>query len=305
MQPCWSIEAAASLMVLGRLATEKEWNENEEIRSAHYALYKELRELCRPCKVFKGRLLEDEFGFEPCVLTPPKPGETKYLYTDFSILKPDVITPKGEPFNLKNYHFEVNALEPYAIIPPPTDEPDEYHSEFNRLEPCVMTPPPPGETNEYYFKINSLKPFQGWEPVVGYIVVKTEGIKAWLKHKGIYDKYFNQDHKKSEAEYDTPPKQDVSFGTDDSKSTVIQWAGNDADFACIITLLLDKKFIKAKNYTEALRMAVDHFSGVSKNIDSLMQARRNREINKETDWSKINLPEASPPKKTKKNHSIE
>jgi hypothetical protein len=44
-----------------------------------------------------------------------------------------------------------------------------------------------------------------------------EGIKAWLKHTGIYDKFFNPVSPTTEANLDMPPKQNVLSDTDDSK----------------------------------------------------------------------------------------
>jgi hypothetical protein len=83
---------------------------------------------------------------------------------------------------------------------------------------------------------------------------------------------------------------------------LIPWGGNSADFACIIALLFDRKYIKARDLTEALRIAANHFSGVENNIPSLMQMKRDRELNSH-DWDleKNNTPDATPPKKKKKN----
>ena len=121
------------------------------------------------------------------------------------------------------------------------------------------------------------------------VYFKESEIRAILKKYRYTDKHFN------------PALNNIG----NSEHSLIEWIGNGSDFACIIELLREKKYISAKiSYTESLRIAVKHFSGVNETIHSLMQMKRTRKKN--THWfdDANGFPEATPPKGKSKKRRI-
>ena len=129
------------------------------------------------------------------------------------------------------------------------------------------------------------------------VYLEESDIRAILQKYNFNDKYFNL----APSEPETATLSD----TDDSKGQLIQWTGGSSDFACIIALLLEKKYIRAKDLTEALRIAVKHFSGVDSNLHTLSTLAGKRRSN--STWFKDtrSFPEAVPPTKPKKNQPID
>ena len=109
-------------------------------------------------------------------------------------------------------------------------------------------------------------------------------INTILQKYGYTDKYFNP-----------------ALNNTGNSDPLIEWIGSAADFACMIALCREKKYINHKiSDTESLRIAVKHFSGVNASIPSLMQMRRDRKKN--SDWfdNANKLPEATLPKGKRK-----
>ena len=124
----------------------------------------------------------------------------------------------------------------------------------------------------------------------GIIQVSAEGIRAWLKHNGINDAYFNPVSGKLEMGIaDTPEPTAAPSDTDESQNEAaigsypastpekpITWTSTNADFADLIIALQDAGYIKADNPTAALRIAAPHFSGVNQDVKNLLQGYENR-----------------------------
>jgi len=74
------------------------------------------------------------------------------------------------------------GLKPYVINPP---------GKRNPPKPYVASCPHPDDIDEYWcFKINKIYPYYDSEPIEGYIVVQTEGIKKWSKFIKYHSKIF-------------------------------------------------------------------------------------------------------------------
>jgi len=156
-----------------------------------------------------------------------------------------------------------------------------------------FTPDEEAKPDFFYFHPVSYKQ----DAPKGCLEVKTEGIKAWLKYNNIHDKYYNPAPEKSDIsaadDSEAPPTENEARNT---VLPLISWTANDADFAELVSALLEKGYIEAGSTTEALRIASAHFSGVNQNPRTLIQGRRNRS-NAGKSGKFDCLPKAEKPKK--------
>ena len=89
--------------------------------------------------------------------------------------------------------------------------------------------------------------------------IKRAYIPSLLKEHHYHDKRFNPIEPNA-------PQINEETQTPVGSNSLIQWSGDDSDFACVITLLFKKGYIRANDLTEAMRIAGEHFSGISKNV---------------------------------------
>ena len=120
--------------------------------------------------------------------------------------------------------------------------------------------------NDLYIEYNSIYSMRF---SLKHTFYKKSDIKALLEKYGINDKFFNPEPEKPKDEKPETPDTDSTL-------PLIQWDSSDADFACLIDALYHKGYIRAKDLSEALRVAAPHFAGVNTREKTLIQGKNNR-----------------------------
>jgi hypothetical protein len=327
--PWITIESAASRIALGRVVKGEEWRENEKIQEMYKGLYEETKKveefMNRPMTL--GDMLEWMNNSHILVeeITTKYPDEKhqdiamslmtvieRIFYFDESTRKTfgeicsELRTEYGVTsfFNQNMVDFE--SYESYKR--PDYDEGEKsararymviFNAVFAEADKYGLFPQftPDEETRPDFFYFHPVSYIP--DSPKGCLVVKAEGISAWLKDNKIHDKYYNPASEKPDvpaADDSEDPQTEKAIEARNTGLSLISWTANDADFAELIYALLEKGYIEAGSPTDALRIASAHFSGVNPNPRTLIQGRRNRS-NAGKAGKFDGLPKAEKPKK--------
>jgi len=231
-----TIEAAASLIVLGDVVRGENWHDHAEIQET----YKALRDEAYKAYWYSQSKITADEAIEwvknnPCV------AETMKNYPNLS--RQDLITAIKRVFDkdvpAKTFHEICTELNNEYSVSLHCSKLKDFESDTAYTAEYVKIA---REVSELIFEILSteadkfgLKPrfypekeadpdYSRFYPVSlkpdaqkGYLEVKSEGIRVWLKHNNIHDKFFNPAPEKSETEITDELKPAIRSADDPKK----------------------------------------------------------------------------------------